>query len=102
MHNRLAQEGRMPRLVLAVAVVLAAVAPARAQQPAASPSTPALDFDYFRTRIQPITLTPDSKTAYVANAGSNDVSVVDLAGLKEVTRIPVGQVPKRNITAMLP
>jgi hypothetical protein len=25
-----------------------------------------------------------------------------MAGLREVTRIPVGQVPKRNITAMLP
>ena len=49
-----------------------------------------------------VTLTPDSRTAYVANAGSNSVSVVDLVALKEVTRIPVGQVPKRNMTAMLP
>jgi YVTN family beta-propeller protein len=49
-----------------------------------------------------VTLTPDSKTAYVANAQSNSVSVVDLKALKEVTRIPVGQVPKRNITALLP
>jgi YVTN family beta-propeller protein len=49
-----------------------------------------------------VTLTPDGKTAYVANAGSNDVSVIDMGGLREVTRIPVGQVPKRNITAMLP
>jgi YVTN family beta-propeller protein len=49
-----------------------------------------------------VTLTPDGKTAYVANAGSNDVSVVDMVGLREVTRIPVGQVPKRNITALLP
>lgn len=49
-----------------------------------------------------VTLTPDGKAAYVANAGSNDVSVVDVVGMKEVTRIPVGQVPKRNITAMLP
>jgi YVTN family beta-propeller protein len=49
-----------------------------------------------------VTLTPDSKTAYVANAGSNNVSVVDIKTMKEVTRIPVGQVPKRNITAMLP
>ena len=49
-----------------------------------------------------VTLTPDSRTAYVANAGSNSVSVVDLAALREVTRIPVGQVPKRNMTAMLP
>ena len=49
-----------------------------------------------------VTLTPDGNTAYVANAGSNSVSVVDLVALKEVTRIPVGQVPKRNITAVLP
>jgi YVTN family beta-propeller protein len=49
-----------------------------------------------------VTLTPDGKTAYVANAGSNDVSVIDMAGLREITRIPVGQVPKRNISAMLP
>jgi YVTN family beta-propeller protein len=49
-----------------------------------------------------VTLTPDGKTAYVANAGSNDVSVIDMGALREVTRIPVGQVPKRNITAMLP
>ena len=49
-----------------------------------------------------MTLTPDGKTAYVANAGSNSVSVVDVVGMREITRIPVGQVPKRNITAMLP
>jgi len=49
-----------------------------------------------------VTLTPDGRTAYVANAGSNNVSVIDIHGLKEVTRIPVGQVPKRNITAMMP
>jgi len=49
-----------------------------------------------------VTLTPDGRYAYVANAGSNDVSVVDVYGRKEVTRIPVGQVPKRNITAMMP
>ena len=49
-----------------------------------------------------VTLTPDGKTAYVANAASNSVSVVDLKSMKEVTRIPVGEVPKRNITAVLP
>jgi YVTN family beta-propeller protein len=49
-----------------------------------------------------VTLTPDGKTAYVANAGSNSVSVVDVVNMREVTRIPVGQVPKRNITARLP
>ena len=49
-----------------------------------------------------LTFTPDSKSVYIANAGSNSVSVVDVAARKEVTRIPVGQVPKRNITAVLP
>jgi YVTN family beta-propeller protein len=49
-----------------------------------------------------VTLTPDGKTAYVACAASNFVSVVDIASMKEVTRIPVGEVPKRNITAVLP
>ena len=49
-----------------------------------------------------LTFTPDAKSVYVANAGSNSVSVVDIASRKEVTRIPVGQVPKRNITVVLP
>jgi len=49
-----------------------------------------------------VTLTPDGKTAYVANAVTNDVSVVDIASLREVARIPVGFVPKRNATAILP
>ncbi|HZP48347.1 MAG TPA: cytochrome D1 domain-containing protein [Vicinamibacterales bacterium] len=49
-----------------------------------------------------VTLTPDGKRAYVANAGSNSVSVIDIAARKEVATIPVGQVPKRNATAVLP
>jgi len=49
-----------------------------------------------------VTLTPDGKTAYVANPVTNDVSVIDIKGLKEVTRIPVGFVPKRNTTGLLP
>src|SRR3984893_11874235 len=48
-----------------------------------------------------VTLTPDGKTAYVANAVTNDVSVVDIKSLKEITRIPVGFVPKRNSTGTL-
>src|SRR6187402_2018226 len=43
-----------------------------------------------------ITLSPDGKRAYVAAAGDNAVTVVDTATLKEIARIPVGQVPKRN------
>src|SRR5712691_4648296 len=49
-----------------------------------------------------LTFTPDGKRVYVANAGSNSVSVVDVTTRKELTQIPVGQVPKRNITAVLP
>ena len=48
-----------------------------------------------------ITLTPDGKRAYIAAAGDNAVTVVDTATLKEVARIPVGQVPKRNGTALV-
>ncbi len=48
-----------------------------------------------------ITLTPDGKTAYIANAGSNSVSVLNIAERKEVTRIPAGEVPKRNGTVVL-
>ena len=48
-----------------------------------------------------VTLTPDGKTAYVANPVTNDVSVVDIASMKETTRIPVGFVPKRNVTVSL-
>jgi YVTN family beta-propeller protein len=49
-----------------------------------------------------VTLTPDGKRAYVANAGSNSVSVIDVATHQEIATIPVGQVPKRNSTAILP
>ena len=49
-----------------------------------------------------LTFTPDSKSVYVACAGSNWVAAVDVKSIKVVTRIKVGQVPKRNITAVLP
>jgi YVTN family beta-propeller protein len=49
-----------------------------------------------------VTLTPDGKRAYVANVITNDVSAVDIASMKEIARIPVGYVPKRNTTGMLP
>jgi DNA-binding beta-propeller fold protein YncE len=47
-----------------------------------------------------LTFSPDGEMAYVAVAGANAVSAVDIA-LKIVAKIPVGQVPKRNATAML-
>ena len=49
-----------------------------------------------------LTFTPDSKKVYVANAHDNTVSVIDVAARKELSEIKVGQVPKRNITAILP
>jgi YVTN family beta-propeller protein len=48
-----------------------------------------------------ITFSPDSKTAYVASAGTNSISVVDIAQKKQVGKIDVGKVPKRNSTMML-
>lgn len=49
-----------------------------------------------------LTFTPDSTRVYIANAGSNSVSAVDIAARKVIAEIPVGQVPKRNVTAVLP
>jgi YVTN family beta-propeller protein len=48
-----------------------------------------------------VTLTPDGKTAYVANPVTNDVSVVDVATMKETGKVKVGYVPKRNVTVTL-
>jgi len=49
-----------------------------------------------------LTITPDSKTAYIANEHTNDTSVVDIATMKETARIPVGFAPARNIVWMAP
>ena len=49
-----------------------------------------------------LTFTPDSRFLYVANAHSNTVSAIDVAARREIKQIKVGQVPKRNITAVLP
>ena len=49
-----------------------------------------------------MTITPDGKTAYVANEHTNDTSVVDIKSMKETARIPVGFAPARNIVWMAP
>jgi YVTN family beta-propeller protein len=49
-----------------------------------------------------LTFSPDSRRVFVANAGSNSVSVVDVTTRKELSKVPVGQVPKRNTTALMP
>lgn len=59
---------------------------------------------FVRTGNTPdwLTFTPDSRLVYVANAGDNNVSAVDVKALKEVAKIPVGEVPKRNGTVVAP
>jgi YVTN family beta-propeller protein len=49
-----------------------------------------------------LTITPDDKTAYVANEHTNNVSVIDIKTLKETALIPVGFAPTRNVTWMAP
>ncbi len=49
-----------------------------------------------------MTISPDDKTAYVANPQTNDVSVVDIKSLKEVARVPVGFAPSRNTAWLAP
>jgi len=49
-----------------------------------------------------VTITPDGKRAYVADPVANLTLVVDIPTMKEVARIKVGQVPKRNYTMVIP
>ncbi len=49
-----------------------------------------------------ITFTPDSKTVYVSTCGTKSVTAIDVKTMKEVARIPVGEVPDRISTLVLP
>jgi len=49
-----------------------------------------------------VTFTPDSKTVYVSNAGMRSVTAIDMKEKKVVAVIPVGEVPKRINTLMIP
>jgi YVTN family beta-propeller protein len=49
-----------------------------------------------------LAITPDDKTAYVANEHTNDVSVIDIKSLKEIALIPVGFAPARNTAWLAP
>jgi len=40
-----------------------------------------------------VALSPDEQTVYVANAQSDDVSVVDMASHKVTRAVPVGRLP---------
>ena len=49
-----------------------------------------------------LVISPDDKTAYVANEHTNNVSVVDIKTMKETSLIPVGFAPARNATWVAP
>src|SRR5579864_5173520 len=49
-----------------------------------------------------ITFTPDSKTVYVSSCGVKTVTAIDVQAMKEVVRIPVGEMPDRISTLALP
>jgi len=49
-----------------------------------------------------MTFTPDSRTVYISNAGSNSVSAIDTKTFREIARIPVGETPKRSATLVIP
>jgi YVTN family beta-propeller protein len=49
-----------------------------------------------------VTFTPDSKLLYVSNAGLRLVSVIDTKAMKLVATVPVGEVPKRINTLVIP
>lgn len=48
-----------------------------------------------------VTFTPDGKYAYIGAAGDNETHAIDIATMKRVAKIPVGQVPKRVATALM-
>jgi YVTN family beta-propeller protein len=48
------------------------------------------------------TFTPDGKMVYISLEGDNAVSAIDTKTMKEVARIPVGEIPQRNNTLVLP
>jgi YVTN family beta-propeller protein len=49
-----------------------------------------------------VSFTPDSRLLYISNAGARSVSAIDTRTLKSVATIPVGEVPKRINTLVLP
>lgn len=48
-----------------------------------------------------VTFTPDSKTVYIGAAGDNETHAIDVASMKKIATIAVGQVPKRVGTALM-
>ena len=49
-----------------------------------------------------VTFSPDSKTVYISSCGIKTVTAIDVPGMKELARIPVGEMPDRISTLALP
>jgi len=49
-----------------------------------------------------VTFTPDSKTVYISNAALRSVSAIDTVSMKLIAVAPVGEVPKRINTLVIP
>jgi YVTN family beta-propeller protein len=49
-----------------------------------------------------LVIAPDDKTVYVANPETNNVSVVDIATMKETAVVQVGFAPSRNTMWVAP
>jgi len=49
-----------------------------------------------------VTFSPDGKTVYISNAGLRSVSAIDTQSMKLVAVVPVGEVPKRINTLVIP
>ena len=49
-----------------------------------------------------VTFTPDSKTVYVSTCGTKSVTAIDAESIKEVKQIPVGEMPDRISTLVVP
>ena len=48
-----------------------------------------------------VTFTPDSKTVYVSTCGTKSITAIDVQAIKEITRIPVHEMPDRISTLAL-
>lgn len=49
-----------------------------------------------------VTFTPDSKTVYISTCGTKSITAIDVTAIKEITRIPVHEMPDRISTLVLP
>ena len=69
------------RTFLVTLAVAAALGPVHAQQPAASPPPVSLDFEYFRTRVQPILLhkRPTLARCYVCHSQGTPLVIQTLS-----------------------